>query len=127
MLDFLLTKCDVSAIDGSVAAGAALGVQLDPAHLAHGVAVHTLPDAHRGLHFLTHSLENGIFGNCQNLKTNWTLELRFPECNIYFILRLVHVTALLMLVEEHLFQQLVHLVEGVHLVIVLLLGRTIKF
>ena len=67
IFDFL-TKCNVPSLDGSVAAGAALGVQLDPALLAHGVTVHTLPDAHRGPHLL--NTVNKTYNICEDGKTS---------------------------------------------------------
>ena len=48
-----------------------------------------------------------------HLKTDRTLELGFPEGCVYLVLRLLALPALL--VEQHLLQQLVELVEGVDL------------
>ena len=48
-----------------------------------------------------------------HLKTDGTLELGFPEGCVYLVLRLLALPALL--VEQHLLQQLVELVEGVDL------------
>ena len=81
--------------------------------------VHTLPDPHGRPHLLpqgditTLQLWSPGLGRDPHLKTDGALELGFPEGCVYLVLRLLALPALL--VQQHLLQQLVELVEGVDL------------
>ena len=70
------------------------------------MTVHTLPDPHWRLHLL---------------KTDWTLKLCFPEGGIYLNVGAFILSALL--VDQHLLQELVHLVQRIQLIIMLLLEK----
>ena len=85
IFDFL-TKCNVPSLDRSVAAGAALGVQLDPALLAHGVTVHTLPDAHRGPHLLNtvNKTESMIFAKMLRPQNRWDTQTQISRMQHLF-------------------------------------------
>ena len=111
-----LLECNISSIDGPATARTALGLQLLSTPFTDGVPINTLPDSDGRLHFLPKALRL-VYETIYYLKTNGTFKLCFPES-----LPVLRVFAC-PLGEQHFFKQLTQLVQGIHLIIVLLLNE----